>query len=69
MTERRVGLSRDVSLVEVLDRAIGTGVVVAGDLTIALADVDLVTLDLRLLLGSVATLVDAADRRDDDATG
>jgi Gas vesicle protein len=49
---------REVSLVEILDRALGCGVVITGDVTISLADVDLVRLDLRLLLGSVGTICD-----------
>jgi hypothetical protein len=53
---------RDVSLVEILDRALGAGVVITGDLTISLADVDLVYLDLRLLLGSVGTIRDETPR-------
>lgn len=51
---------RDVSLVEILDRALGCGVVINGDVTISLADVDLVRLDLRLLLGSVGSVYDQA---------
>jgi hypothetical protein len=58
MTGDRASLAteREVALVEVLDRALGAGVVITGDLTISLADVDLVHLDLRLLVGSVGTI-------------
>ena len=57
MTDRRVALAeREVSLVEILDRALGSGVVITGDLTISLADVDLVYLSLRLLVGSAGTI-------------
>lgn len=54
MTARadRLPASRDVSLVEVLDRALGAGVVITGDLTLSLADIDLVYVSLRLLVGS-----------------
>jgi hypothetical protein len=52
---------REVALVEVLDRVLGAGVVITGDLTISLADVDLVHLDLRLLVGSVGTIRGAQD--------
>jgi hypothetical protein len=55
-------LSRDVSLVEILDRALGAGIVISGDLTISIADIDLVYLNLRLLLGSVDTVTGAVDR-------
>jgi hypothetical protein len=70
MTDRSVGLAREreVSLVEVLDRALGAGVVITGDLTISLADVDLVYLDLHLLLGSVGTIRDEhGDAADSEA--
>lgn len=42
-----------VSLADALDRILHRGVSVQGDLTIGLADVELLYLDLRLLLGSV----------------
>ena len=62
--ERRA-MEREVALVEVLDRALGAGVVITGDITLSLADIDLVYLSLRLVLGSVPTLrgerVDDAD--------
>ena len=48
-------LSRNVSLVETLDVALTKGVVVAGDITISLADVDLIFVGLRVLLASVET--------------
>ncbi|MBV8734705.1 MAG: gas vesicle protein [Solirubrobacterales bacterium] len=48
---------REVALVEVLDRALGAGVVVSGEVTLSLADVDLVHLSLRLLVASVDTLI------------
>jgi hypothetical protein len=47
---------REVALVEVLDRALGAGVVVTGDVMLSLADVDLVELSLRLVVGSVPAL-------------
>ena len=58
MTDHRGGpwARREVALVEIIDRALGAGVVITGDVTISLADVDLVYLDLRLLLASVGTI-------------
>jgi len=53
---------RRVSLCEALNRVIDTGVVVMGELVISVADVDLLYLDLNLLLSSVETLLDAADK-------
>jgi hypothetical protein len=43
-------LGADVALVDLIDRVIGGGVVIAGDLTIGIAGVDLVYLGLRLVL-------------------
>jgi gas vesicle structural protein len=42
--------SRDVALVELLDRVIDKGVVISGDITISVAEVDLIYLGLRVLL-------------------
>lgn len=47
---------KDVTLLEILDRVLDKGVVVAGDLTISVADVDLIYLGLRLLICSVETM-------------
>jgi hypothetical protein len=46
---------RDVGLVDLIDRLLGGGVVIAGDITLAVADVDLVYVGLRALIASVAT--------------
>ena len=48
--------SKDVTLLEVLDRVLDKGVVISGDIVISLADVDLIYLGLRLLLSSVETM-------------
>ena len=53
---RSIVAGRDVALVEVLDRALGAGVVITGDVTLSLADIDLVYLNLRLLVSSVGTI-------------
>ena len=42
-----------ISLVDLLDRLLGTGVVLAGDVVISLAGVDLVQVRLRALISSV----------------
>jgi hypothetical protein len=51
------GLSDEdhVSLCEVLDRVLNTGVVVVGEVVISVADIDLVYLSLNLILTSVET--------------
>jgi hypothetical protein len=46
---------RDVALVDLLDRLLAGGVVIAGDITLSVADVDLVHVALRALITSVAT--------------
>ncbi|MFJ8074380.1 gas vesicle protein [Streptomyces sp. NPDC096176] len=48
-----------VPLVDLLDRVLATGVVISGDLVIAIADVPLVRLSLHALLSSVNERVPA----------
>ncbi|GAA3819499.1 gas vesicle protein [Nocardioides panacisoli] len=43
----------DIALVDLLDRLLGTGVVIAGDVVISLAGVDLVQIRLNALITSV----------------
>lgn len=45
--------TRNVTLLELLDRIVDCGVVLTGNLTIAVADVDLITLGLNIVLASV----------------
>jgi Gas vesicle protein len=45
--------TREVALVDLLDRLLAGGVVLTGDLTLAIADVDLVHVSLRLLISSI----------------
>lgn len=44
---------QDVTLLELLDRVLDKGVVLSGDITLSVADVDLVYVGLRVLLSSV----------------
>ena len=46
---------REVALVDLVDRLLAGGVVLGGDLTLSIADVDLVHVSLRALIASVAT--------------
>ena len=46
----------DNTLVDLLDRLLAGGVVVAGDVTLSVADIDLVRVRLLALLTSVATV-------------
>lgn len=45
---------REVALVDLLDRVLAAGVVLAGDVTISLAGVDLIRISLRALVTSIA---------------
>ena len=44
---------RELALVDLLDRLLAGGVVVTGDITLCIADVDLVRIDLNALISSV----------------
>lgn len=50
---RRAIPARQVTLIDLLDRLLGGGVVVEGQITLAAADIDLVELDLRILLSAI----------------
>ena len=50
--------SERVSLVDLLDRVLAGGVVVTGEITLSIADVDLVVVSLRALLTSVGALLE-----------
>jgi hypothetical protein len=48
-----------LSLVDLLDRVLAGGVVISGEITLSIADVDLVVISLRALLTSVGKLTGA----------
>lgn len=50
MSLEPVNVGEDVALVDLIDRLIGGGVVLTGDVVLSVADVDLVYLGLRLVL-------------------
>ena len=56
-------LGREATLVDLVDRLLDKGVVLTGDITLSVADVDLVYVGLRVLLSSV----EAAERRQAEA--
>lgn len=45
--------TRNVALVDLLDRLLQGGIVIQGDVTLAAADIDLVRLDLRVLVAAI----------------
>src|SRR5438270_9165455 len=49
----QVGHGRGSGLVEVLDRVLDKGLVVAGDIKVSLAEVELLTIRIRLLICSI----------------
>jgi hypothetical protein len=51
-----ISAERDVALVDLVDRLLAGGVVIAGDITLAVADVELVHVSLRALVSSVSSL-------------
>jgi gas vesicle structural protein len=51
-----IGEDEELSLLETLDHVLDRGLVIAGEVTIAVADVDLIYLGLHLLVGSVETV-------------
>jgi gas vesicle structural protein len=52
----RARMAREVTLVDLVDRLLDGGVVIHGDITLAVADVDLLYVGLRALVASVETL-------------
>jgi len=52
----RRDLGRQVTLVELLDRILDKGVVISGEITLAVADIDLVQVGLRAVIASVDRL-------------
>ncbi len=48
--------SKEVTLLEILDRVLDKGVVISGDIVISVADVDLIYLGLKVMLSSVETM-------------
>ncbi|MFT7252274.1 MAG: hypothetical protein ACI9FW_002035 [Flavobacterium sp.] len=51
-----INRSKDFTLLEMLDRVLNKGVIIAGDVVISVADVDLVYLGVKLMLSSVETM-------------
>ncbi|HEX6351414.1 gas vesicle protein [Actinophytocola sp.] len=54
------GTDHRIALVDLLDRVLAGGVVVSGELTLSIADVDLVHISLRTLLTSVSAAGEAS---------
>ena len=57
-TSARAGASQPVTLVDLIDRVLAGGVVVHGHVTLAVADIDLIDVDVALLVAATAKLAD-----------
>ena len=55
--------AREVTLLDLLDRLLQGGIAIQGDITLAVADIDLVDLNLRLVVGSTASLAGGSRER------
>ena len=56
MQQNVIDQSKEVTILELLDRVLNKGVVIVGDVVISVADIDLVYLGVKLLLSSVETM-------------
>ena len=63
MTDYEVDQLEELSLLETLDHVLSRGLVIAGEITISVADIDLIFVGLNLLLGSVETIEEVLDKR------
>ena len=55
----------ELSLLETLDHVLNRGLVIAGEITISVADIDLIFLGLNVLLSSVETAHQVLKSRDE----
>ncbi|WP_043930213.1 gas vesicle protein [Bacillus sp. EB01] len=62
MTVRETIENKDIGLIDILDVILDKGVAIKADLIISIAGVDLVYLDLRVLIASVESLVQAQQK-------
>ena len=53
----------DLSLLETLDHVLNRGLVIAGEITIAVADIDLIFIGLNVLVSSVETAHEVLRKR------
>jgi hypothetical protein len=55
--------STDLSLLETLDHVLNRGLVIAGEITISVADIDLIFIGLNVLVSSVETANEVLRKR------
>lgn len=56
MYDNVIDRSKDITILELLDRVLNKGVILTGDIVISVADIDLVYLGVKLMLCSVETM-------------
>ena len=56
MNDRLPRIQQDITLVELVDRVLNKGVVLAGDITLSVANIDLIYVSLGALLASAGTV-------------
>jgi hypothetical protein len=61
--------AQEVTLLDLVDRAIDHGVILTGDITIAVADIDLIYLGLQVLLASVERVEELRAERERTVEG
>ncbi|MDF2543919.1 MAG: putative rane protein [Herbinix sp.] len=54
---------KEMTLLDLLDRLLDKGIVIHGDLMLSIADIDLIYVGLRLVIGSIDTI--RGDRKSD----
>lgn len=65
MTQYGYDEQQSIALAEVLDRVLNKGAVITGEVTISVADVDLIYLSLRVLVSSVDSALRLAEPKQD----
>jgi hypothetical protein len=58
-----LGEEDELSLLETLDHVLNRGLVIAGEITISVADIDLIFLGLNVLLSSVETAHEVLNKK------
>ena len=58
---------QEVALVDLLDRLLAGGIVLTGDITLAIADIDMVKISLHALIASVSRKLPIASSRESDS--
>jgi hypothetical protein len=71
MDQEKIGIldNDEVSLLETLDHVLNRGLVISGEITISIADIDLIYVGLNVILASVDTINQALSSREDARRG